>query len=89
MGGVCGTHRGGRNVYSSLLEKPARKTPFGVIMHRREDNIKMFMQQKRVRRRGLDQCGSVNGQLADCCEYGDEPLVSIKWGEFIDYITYC
>jgi len=45
--------------------------------------------ETRIRGRGLDQSGSANGQLADCCEHGDEPLVSIKWGGFIDYITYC
>ena len=44
---------------------------------------------KRVRGRVMDMSGSVNGQLAGCCEYGDELLVSKKGGEFCDYITYC
>jgi hypothetical protein len=28
--------------------------------------------------------GSVQGHLAGCCEYGDEPSGSIKCGEFLE-----
>jgi hypothetical protein len=33
---------------------------------------------------GLDRAGSGYGQVADTCDYGIEPLGSIKCGEFLD-----
>ena len=33
---------------------------------------------------GLDWSGSEYGQVAGCCECGNEPLGSIKCGEFHD-----
>jgi hypothetical protein len=33
---------------------------------------------------GLDRAGSVQGQVASTCEYGNEHLDSIKYGEFLD-----
>jgi hypothetical protein len=33
---------------------------------------------------GLDQSGSGQGQVAGSCEYSDEPLGSIKCGEFLE-----
>jgi hypothetical protein len=27
--------------------------------------------------------------VAGCCEYGDEPSGSIKFGEFLDYLMTC
>jgi hypothetical protein len=33
---------------------------------------------------GLDRSGSVWGQLAGICECGNEPSVSIKYGEFLE-----
>ena len=33
---------------------------------------------------GLDQSGPGYGQVAGCCEYGDEPSGSIKCGEFFE-----
>jgi hypothetical protein len=33
---------------------------------------------------GLDQAGSVKGQVAGTCECGNEPLGSIKCEEFLD-----
>ena len=33
---------------------------------------------------GLDRAGSEKGQVAGCCECGDEPSGSIKCGEFLD-----
>jgi hypothetical protein len=32
----------------------------------------------------LDLFGSMQGQVAGCCECGDMPLASIKYGEFSD-----
>ena len=33
---------------------------------------------------GLDRAGLGQGELVDTCECGNEPLGSIKYGEFID-----
>ena len=33
---------------------------------------------------GLDRAGSVLGQLAGTCEFGNEPSGSLKCGEFLD-----
>jgi hypothetical protein len=33
---------------------------------------------------GLDRADSGNGQVAGTCEFGEEPSVSIKRGEFLD-----
>jgi hypothetical protein len=33
---------------------------------------------------GLDGAGSVEGQVAVTCEWGNEYSGSIKWGEFLD-----
>jgi hypothetical protein len=35
---------------------------------------------------GLDLSGSAQGQVADPCEYVNEPSGVIKCGEFIDYL---
>jgi len=35
-------------------------------------------------RHGLELSGSGQGQVADTCECGNEPLGSIKHGEFLD-----
>ena len=34
----------------------------------------------------LDRSGSGWGQVADTCECGDEPMGSIRCGEFLDYL---
>jgi hypothetical protein len=31
----------------------------------------------------LDSSGSVEGPMASCCEYGNEPLDSIRGGKFL------
>jgi hypothetical protein len=38
---------------------------------------------------GLDQSGSGQGQVAGCCECGNECIGSIKCGEFIDQLRTC
>ena len=35
---------------------------------------------------GLDRAGLGWGQVAGCCECGNEPSVSIKFGEFLDWL---
>jgi hypothetical protein len=37
-----------------------------------------------MERHRLNRSGSVQGQVADCCEYDDEPSGSIKCGEFLE-----
>jgi len=37
----------------------------------------------------LDATVSQQGQVADCCEHGNEHLVSLKWEEFIYYWDNC
>jgi hypothetical protein len=42
-----------------------------------------------VRRGGLDSSGSGYGPMAASCEHGNEPLGSIKSGEFLDWLSDC
>ena len=35
---------------------------------------------------GLDWVGPGQGQVADACEYGNEPSGSMKGGEFLDQL---
>jgi hypothetical protein len=35
---------------------------------------------------GLNASGSRQGQVAGCCEHGDEPSRLIKGGEFLEYV---
>ena len=60
-----------------------RKRPLGKPRSRREDNIKMDLQEV-VWGHGLDWSGSGYGQVTGTCECGDEPSVSIKCGDFLD-----
>jgi hypothetical protein len=62
--------------YTVSVGKPGGKTPLGA--HR------VWMEiHNRVGGRGLDSSGSGQGPVADCCEHGNEPYVSIKGREFI------
>jgi hypothetical protein len=38
------------------------------------------------RERGMDRSGSGYEEVAGSCECGNEPLVSTKHGEFLDYL---
>jgi hypothetical protein len=46
--------------------------------------ILKYISKKLMGRRGMDCSGSGQRQVADSCEYGDEPLGFIKRGEFLD-----
>jgi hypothetical protein len=63
-----------RGVYRVLEGKPEGKRPLGRPRHRREDNIKMDLQE----------VGSGQTQVAGTCKFGNEPLGSIKCREFLD-----
>jgi hypothetical protein len=49
VGGTCGTHGEGRDVYRVLVGRPEGKRPLRRPRHRWEDNIKMD-----VRKIGID-----------------------------------
>ena len=42
--------------------------------------------EKWVGRHGLDRSDSGYGQVAGCCECGNEPSVSLKCEEFLEYL---
>jgi hypothetical protein len=71
-------------VFRVLVGKPEGKTPLGRPRRRWEDNIKMDIQVSGMWGYGLDPSGSAQGQVAGCCECGNETLGSIKCGEFLD-----
>ena len=59
------------------MGKPEGKRPLGRPSCRWEDNIKMNLQEV--------GCGGMDWiELAQDCECSDEPLGSIKCGEFLD-----
>jgi len=63
-------HRGERTgIYRVLLGKPEGKRPLG--------RCGMWSC-------GLDQAGLREGQVVGTCECSNEPLRSIKYGEFLD-----
>ena len=45
MGGACSAYVERRGVYRVLVGKPEGKRPLGRPRHRREDNIKMDLQE--------------------------------------------
>jgi len=45
MGGACSTYRGEVSLYRGLVEKPEGKRSLGRPRRRREDNIKMDLQE--------------------------------------------
>ena len=72
-----------REVYRVLVGKPEGRRPLGRPRRRWVDNIKMDLQEV--------GCGYMvwiglaqDRQVADTCECGNEPSVSMKCGEFLD-----
>ena len=72
-----------RGVYKVLVGKPQGRRPHGSPRRKWEDNIKMDLREVGWGH-VLDRSGSGQGQVADCCEYGNEPSGSIRCGEFSD-----
>jgi hypothetical protein len=70
MGGACSLDREGRDVYRVLVGKPEGKRQQGRPRRKWEDNIKADLREV--------GCGVWT------CECGNEPSVSIKFGEFLD-----
>jgi len=83
MGWACGAYGCGEGVYRVLVGKPAGRRPLGRPRRRWVDNIRMDLQE--VGCGYMDWIGlAQNRQLADACECGNEPLGSVKCGEFLD-----
>jgi hypothetical protein len=83
MGGSCSTDGEKRCVYRVLVGNPEGKRPLGRPRHRWEDNIRMGLQE--VGCVGMDWIGLAQDRhVAGTCENGNEPLGSIKCGEFLD-----
>ena len=78
MGGALTVER--RGVYRVWVGKPEGRRPLGRPKHRWEDNINMDLQE--VRWEDLDWTDLA--QVSGACICSNEPLVSIKCGEFID-----
>jgi hypothetical protein len=75
----------GRGVYRVSVGKPERKRPLGRPRHRWEDNIKMDL--KEFCFGGMDWIElAQDTQVAGTYECGNEPLGSIKCGEFLYYL---
>ena len=64
------------------MGRPDGKGPLGRPMHRREDNIKMDLQE--VGWGGMDWLALTQDRDSGPCECGNEPFGSIKCGVFLD-----
>jgi hypothetical protein len=74
MGEKRGVHRG-------LVGKPEGKSPLGRPRRRWEDNIRMDLQKVGGGGGDWEELAQDLGQVVGTCEYGKEPLGSIKmWG---------
>jgi hypothetical protein len=63
-----------RKVYKVLVGKPEGKRPLGRPRRMWEDGIRMDLREIVLGGGGgLDSTGSGQGQVAGCCECGDEP----------------
>ena len=74
--------REGRGVHRVLVGKPAGKRTLGRPRRRWEDKLRWIFRKWEVVETGLSWLRI--GQVAGTCEYGNEPLGSIKCGEFLD-----
>jgi hypothetical protein len=72
-----------RGVYRVLVGKPEGMRPLGRPRRRREDNIKMNLQE--VGCGGLDWIELAQEvQMVCTCACGNEPSGSIRYGQFLD-----
>jgi hypothetical protein len=68
-----------------LVGKPEGKRSLEIIGRRLEDNIRMDFEEMGSCGLGLSDSG--REPVAGCCEYGNEPLDSIKGRKFLDYLS--
>jgi hypothetical protein len=79
-----------RGAYRILMGKPEGRKPLQRPRHRWEYNIKMDVGEVGLWwRHGLDRSCSGYGQVAGCCERGNESSGSINCGEFLEYLRTC
>jgi hypothetical protein len=76
-----------RKVYKILVGKPKGKRPLGRPRHRWEDGVRMDLREIGLGGCGLDSTGLGQGQVAGCCECGDEPSGSCTT-ELVSYSNY-
>jgi len=72
-----------RSVHRIFVVKSEGKTLLGRPRHKWEDIINVDHQEVGWGH-GLDWSGSGEGQVADCCECGNELSGPIKCGKFLD-----
>ena len=72
-----------------LVRKPEEKRPFLRPRRRVKDNIKNGPSVGRMGGRGMDSSGTDKGQVAGCCEHGNEPSVFVKCGELLHWLSKC
>jgi len=75
-----------KGTYRVLVEKSEGKSLLGRSRRRREDNIKMDIQEVGCGSMDWSDCGSGEGQVAGTYECGNELSGSIKSGEFLDWL---
>jgi hypothetical protein len=75
-----------RGLCMILVGKPAKERPLGRPRRRWEDHITVGSQRNDSERSGLDSSGLGLGQVAGCCECGNEPPYSLICGEFLDWL---
>jgi hypothetical protein len=88
MGRACSTYWERRGAYRDLVGKPEGRRPLVRPRSRWEDNIKMYLREVEWEA----WTGSIwlkIGQLAGCCECGNEPSGSIKCLELSDWLRTC
>jgi hypothetical protein len=75
-----------RNSYKIFVGNPEGKRPLGISRHRWEDIV---IDLREIRWGGVDwiHLAQDKGPVAGCFEHGNEPLGSIKSGEFLDYLS--
>jgi hypothetical protein len=66
--------------YGIVVGKLEVKRPFGRLRHRREDNIKVDLQETECRAWGKGACP---------CECDNEYSVSIQYDEFLEKLRNC
>jgi hypothetical protein len=71
------------SVYKVLAGKPGGKKPLRRTRRRREDNIKMDLQEVGWGA-WIGLIWLWKGRVSGCCECGNEPSGSIKYGKFLE-----
>jgi hypothetical protein len=83
MGRKCGTYGERRGAYRALVGKPDGRRPLGRPRLRWGILLKWIFERLDGGNR-LDRSASGFGLVVGCCEYGDEPSFSIKYGKSLE-----